>query len=785
MKIIYIYALVTIVSLNFIGCQVKSNKGDTSPSYLKEISNEGKNKKKPYLTAGDKACIIGTQDGLFPDMGGHVADEMGGIWTHPIKLADGFWARIGENSVPDGVWLIEADEYITYPFGSEFIYKDKLEDLEVNRFQFAPDQEKGVIINYTIKNNSAKARNITLDFALKTDISPVWFSKENGILDYSDQLVWDSNNKLFSARDSVHDWSVVWGTDSPIISYDENFNAPIDTKGLGKSGLIQTSVEIASGKEKNISFIISGSQNSLADAISSNRLLLKNKEKMLSEKQTSFNNLLNVSKITIPDKNLESTYNWVKVNTRWLEMDLDGFGRFLGAGAIEYPWLFGCDNSYALQGVLASGNFDLAKSTLTILKNVSEKVNGNGRIIHEMSSNGYVYNKGNTQETAHFIVAVWKTFLWTGDIAFLQDMYPYIKKGIHWLTVDMDANKNLFPEGYGIMEVHGLNAELIDVSVYTQQALEVTSKMATLFKEEALASEYAKQAVILKDKINTEFWDEDESTYCDFFGTKEQAISVAKGAIKQIGIGGYVSGDHEKNILFYEDLIKKFNNYPDYTQKGWQTNKNWVITTPIETAIAPYDKAILSLDKIRAEHCGEYGPYLSAVERDRMMTISTGVQAVCEAQYGRIEECLWYTNKIVSTLNRTLPGSINEMMPDYGCPVQAWTIYGVAVPLINYIFGITPDAYNKEVIIEPNLPSEWSEAMLENQPVGTNHYTVKSIKKDNTKHYTILSKEKGWKTILKIKDLAGKKYMLNGNSMVAISDDILLDGLNNTVVINL
>lgn len=80
----------------------------------------------------------------------------------------------------------------------------------------------------------------------------------------------------------------------------------------------------------------------------------------------------------------------------------------------------------------------------------------------------------------------------------------------------MDTNKNMFPEGYGIMEVRGLNAELIDVSVYTQQALEVMSQIALIMGEEAFASECASQAIDLKERINDLFWDKDLEIYCDF-----------------------------------------------------------------------------------------------------------------------------------------------------------------------------------------------------------------------------------------------------------------------------
>ena len=56
-------------------------------------------------------------------------------------------------------------------------------------------------------------------------------------------------------------------------------------------------------------------------------------------------------------------------------------------------------------------------------------------------------------------------------------------QGLNWLLADMDQNKNLFPEGYGIMEVLGLNAEVIDVAVYTQQALEATARVAGVLNE--------------------------------------------------------------------------------------------------------------------------------------------------------------------------------------------------------------------------------------------------------------------------------------------------------------
>ncbi|MDR2810918.1 MAG: amylo-alpha-1,6-glucosidase [Tannerellaceae bacterium] len=750
----------TLIIVCLAGCTTTGKNHPYADSYFAGVSNHGKTVDEAYLTAGDKAFIIGTQNGLFPDMGSHIRGEMGGIWTLPIKLADGFRLKLTDAETQKEDGLTKADTFINYPFGNRFVYPPT-NGVLVDRMQFAPEGKKGVVVQYTFENTAETSRTLTLDFTLDTELIPVWFSKQNGIIDGKDTTEWDASANTFHAWDTDNNWHAVWGTDAPA------------TNGNVEQASLVTTLQLKPGEKNRVTYVICGSTESPQEARTLLTDLITNKESLLAQKKDLYYALLKRSRIDIPDKHLEETYNWVKINTQWLVSDLDGIGRFLGAGAGEYPWLFGCDNSYALQGVTATGDFELAQSTLSLLKDVSEKVNGNGRIIHEMSSNGFVYNKGNTQETPHFILAVWKTFLWTGDMDFLRRQYPYILQGIQWLTEEMDKNRNLFPEGYGIMEVSGLNAELIDVAVYTQQALEVTAQMALLMDNRDLAEAYRAKAETLKEKINTCFWNEEESIYCDFYGSKEQAISVAQGALRQLSYRTDTVHLTEK-IDFYNKLLEQIKQLPDSTEQGWFTNKNWVINTPMETGIAPREKAIRSLDKIRTEHSSEYGPYLSAVERNQAMTISTSVQAMSEASYGRTEEMLWYVNGIARTLHQTLPGSINEMLPTtlpgaipsymflYGCPVQAWTIYGIATPIITHIFGVSPDAYHKQVVFEPHIPAGWDKLSLSDVRIGNNLFSIRITKEKDRTVYEITSKEDDWNYTLRLPDatdipLTGKK----------------------------
>jgi hypothetical protein len=85
-----VLSLALLAASAVVPCVAQSS-SETTP-----ISNKGRTGRHPYVTAGDRTYLIGTQDGNFPDMGDHVPGEMGGLWMPPIKLIDAFQARIAE-----------------------------------------------------------------------------------------------------------------------------------------------------------------------------------------------------------------------------------------------------------------------------------------------------------------------------------------------------------------------------------------------------------------------------------------------------------------------------------------------------------------------------------------------------------------------------------------------------------------------------------------------------------------------------------------------------------------
>jgi len=747
------------------------------------ISNHGQNLSQPYVTAGDRAYLIGTQDGNFPDMGEHVPGEMAGLWLHPIKLLDGFWATITEPATHQQAALSKSPEFITYPYGNRFRYGPVFDSLEIERFQFSPDSQSGLIVQYQFKNRSARLRELHFRFSVKTDLRPVWYSDRLGIKDAQDSVVWQAANRLFVAKDAGNPWFSVWGAAGSADARPIPHPPPIRTNGMGVTAASEYNLLVNPHDTSTLIFVIAGSPSDKNAAVTTYKYLVANHASLLRKKEEHYASIIERARVRIPDPGLQAVYDWVRVNVEWLAREVPGIGRGLGAGLMEYPWWFGTE-TYSLQALMASGEFNLVKQTLRLLRDQSMKANGNGRIVHEVTTSGAISNPGNTQETAQFILTVGKLVDWTGDLKFAREMYPAMKLGIHWLLGDMDQNHDLFPEGYGIMEVYGLNAELIDVAVYTQQALTATAHIAGILGDSAAEERYERLASELASKVNERFWVEEEDSYADFYGTRAQAISAAAGAIKQIGLKGEskLTPRDRQLIGYYEQLKQKFSAMPDGS-RGWTTNKNWVITTPMETGIAPQARAIRALDKIRSEDVGPYGPFLSAVERGAMMTISTGVQAVSEANYGRIDNALWYVDRIVQTFNRRTPGSISEMMPDYGCFTIAWTSYGIVVPLIEHLFGIQPDAVHKTVVLDPHVPNGWQDMSVENLPVGANIISLSRSTSGRGTEYRVEAKDDGWNLVLKGSEFSGATLYLNGRPVPYTSNGIRMSGRKNRVLV--
>ena len=712
--------LMCVVGLSFLSLiSCRSVSTDSEPTLSALLAEEKKQQgNEAYLhsktfTSGTKAYCVGFQDGTFPDMGWHIEGEMGGFWTHPIKVLDGFTAHV----VVDGAVtaLDTASTYAIAPTGNTFVYKRG--DLTVTRSQFIPDGSRSMVVEFVIDGAPNGAE---LFFDPRVDLRPTWLGERTGMIDGSDSIAAGPNWK---AQDVRNGWTA-------IIVAEENAT-------YAKDRIRSRSSEV------HRFFIASGRTAEEAEmelaAVKDWRISYDEKSRRHEKlgERSSF--------IASEDKEVETVFSWLKHNAIWLEMDADSLGYGFAAGMEDYPWFFGCDAEFSVLGLNAVGRYDLSKSMLRLLAKASERANGNGRIIHEMSTNGAVFNPGNLNETPQFVTAVWDTYRWSGDVDFLKEMYPLMVKSMRWLQ-EQDADGNGIPDGYGMMEIHGMNGEMIDVAAYAVQAWNALEKAALAMDNDASIAEWAgKNAARLSAYINQEYWVESADAYADVRGTPQQAIELIEDAIVRAdGLDKPWAVEELKAVkkLALKHTLESMPNpdeiYWEPTLYPYSVHHNWIVNTPMEVGFAPKDRALRALDKA-AQYTNPFGTFVTGIDRDQsagtdtegfakrkkifsyvgaVMTLPTGVSAVAENNYGRPDRALDYLKRMSKSWSYAHPGSMYEVSPDFGMMCQAWNIYSFAFPIVRQFFGVEPDPTARTIHIDPSFPTRWKQPQLNHIQIG-------------------------------------------------------------------
>ncbi len=668
---------------------------------------------------------------------------------------------------------------------NKHVYKLPQKNLEVERWQFVPDEKQGIFIQYVLKNTGEKLQNFDLEFNGYSDLRPTWLGERTNMKDGQDSAYFDKALQAWKIKDKMNSWFTIFGAPGVKVHKHAKGKSPYSGKGTGAS--LSYLLSIPPGESKTISFVIAGSYISEAEATATFSDISEHAEQYLRKKNQRYEKLAEKSKLTIPDKKLQQAFEWLKYNADWLVRTVPEIGTGIGAGIPDYPWFFGVDSEYALQGYMSVGQDEIVYKTIRLLDSVSEAVNGNGRIIHEMSTNGAVFNKGNINETPQFASLIWEIYKWNGDKNFLEQYFPTIKKGLQWLMEEKDINNNLFPDGFGMMEIHGLDSEMIDVAAYTQRAFVDAAKIASELNENEFASDYAEKAAKLKQKINDQFWAEEFNSYADFIGTEQQALRLIEGAITRADTLQKPWAVSElKNTR--EKILKQ----PSEGEKAFVLYHNWVVNTPMEMKIADNEKAEKAL-RTAEKFLNPFGLFVTGIDRDEsagkdegsfkgskvfsytgaVMTLPTGVLAIAENNYGHPDKALDLLNRMTRSFSYALPGSMYEVSPDYGMMTQAWNIYAFAIPIVQQFFGIDPMASEKEVIVKPQMPSAWNKASLENVEIGQNKLSVFFEETAEGKHFRITQTDAEWKVKLilpqqqkKLKVLAGKASETGENTEI-------------------
>ena len=688
------------------------------------VKNPGK---KPYLVTGHKFYMIGAQDGTFPEHGEHIPYEMWGMWAPPVKVINGFWLRLEEE------WLMQPDTFIMLPYGCTFTYRNG--PLLMERFQYVPQEVMGISIRLRIKNKSAGKICSLLHIGVESNLMPVWLSERLGIQDGKDQVYSQEADRVIW-KDEVNPWWVGFQC-SEALEAVETVSGPPEVRRENHNTRyreMSCTVTLMPEETRDIYLWFAASQDSAVETGTILDLFKASGQELLKEKQAYYKELKELAQVNWPSReDLTEMYRWNQYINDWIIQDAGKTGKGVVAGYPEFPWWFGNDTNYILPALLMQGMTEICKSTLRLLRDYSMKQNGNGKVVHEISTNGVVYYDGMTTETPQFADSVWLVYCYSGDYTFLTEMYDFCVKGIEWLE---SVSEDGLPKGYGISEIAGLDCFCCDTALLMIRGYEVLALMSAELEKTREAVVYQEKFENSLDTFKRIFYMPELGFYGDMAATKEEIIPRAetwKYTLKSFPIQ-----EHEK--IHTESSCKK-DKSPESKKEKEKLRKRMELVLAEAEKMEPgsrkafylfglgHSVAAAELGYIRGEEgrrilkAMDEWQQEESIQFDQLMPIALGRRAQACNRIGDAEGIIRAMEKTYEGFGAVMPGATSEIAPDKGCFVQAWNSLAIMWPYAGAIFGIKPNAKKKKIVLSPCINDTMDGICLKNVRIGKDGFT--------------------------------------------------------------
>ncbi|HLI06944.1 MAG TPA: hypothetical protein VKV40_10280 [Ktedonobacteraceae bacterium] len=703
---------------------------------------------QPYVTAGNRVYCIANQHGEFPEIGWRQPGEMAGVWDHPIKLLDGFWFGLssglpGVTGAPDDItWLTSARRWRMTPGEVEISYS--LPQIQVIRREYGLQDIEGMLVCLTLSNTSQEILNFTLHFLACTDLRAAWLG-ENRLAwrDGRDEAVYLPEHACIAASNTVNPASVCFGaTRSPlVVAIGNELWATKPPKGGGISAHLRYGLSLAASVSEEITFLIAGSTHGSELALATFERLRASPGEHCRQQRQSYQHVLERCALFSDDSLIDTAFGWAKTNLHMLDRDVPGIGHGISGGLPDFPWWFGNDTAYSTLALVASGQFELALTSLRTLAHYSKMMNSNGSVVHEILTQGHVHDTGHLVETPLFTRAVYHAFRWTGDHAFLRELYPFCKRGLLNYVLDTcDPDNDLCAAGKGLVETRelhgGASFETLDIAAYTYEALLCLAELAAETGDSAIIPELRAKAATLRTHVNSTWWLEDEGLFGDIY-TSAAALAASNNALRAENLflpGDVIEYDATDILLQRQARRARTTGETPEQERPWLL-KHFIAAIPMETGLATASHARRALARLESsEFTNRWGIYLNPDRQQVTLTLPTSIMAVAEAQYSHVDTALAYSHKIARTLFYNMPGALSEIAPDRGCFILASASYGIIWPVVHHFFGFRPHAAARKVAFLPHLPASWRQARLQEVRVGSASMNLAVIQDESEAH---------------------------------------------------
>jgi hypothetical protein len=413
-------------------------------------------------------------------------------------------------------------------------------------------------------------------------------------------------------------------------------------------------------------------------------------------------------RIETPAPEIDLAFEWAKIayDNLFVENPDLGTGMVAGLGTSGtggrpgFGWFFGGDaflNSFSLVGY---GAWNDVKTALLFTQKWQR---ADGKMAHELSQAAgylkwfedypYAYIHGDT--TPFYLAACLEYYRWSGDLAFIKESWPSIRKAYDWCKstdADGDGLMDNSKAGLGALEfgaLTGISTDIYLAGAWNRATLAMR-ELARAVGDQAAETSAAADFDKARRSLNSRFWNEAAGQYAYAFSadgrqvdetTPWSAIPITWGLMEEDkadrALQRLASADMttdwgvrmlSKKSAYYEPLNYNYG-------AAWPFVTGWVATAMYERNFIPQ---AFSLLRAAVRHTFDNG--------------------------------LGYVTELFS-------GDLN-VWPAEGVAHQGFSSSGVVFPLIRGLLGLAADAPSGTFGFSPRFPADWPRVKVENIRVG-------------------------------------------------------------------
>lgn len=809
-----------------------------SPLSLRQTLGEGDARRWFALNGGRLYCVQ-TLTGMFPDTGWHQPGEMGGLWAPPIKLMDGYWlglrpartvqsahaasmvagatdatgafgAAAGPDEAADTTWLTQPDFWELTAEGALHRYTLPSLGLVVTRRAWIIPDASALVLDVSLaslashetRRGSEAPREIECGLFARSDLHGAWLSEERlGLADGDDAGVYDPELGIITFGDTLHpDWTACMGAVglAPVThAIGKQVWGPQHTAGRGVGAALWYRLSLPDAQPARLSFLLTGPLHDgqsasatfrhYATSMPASRAKPGRLEQAHNAARERFAAPFTRCILRSPDAAFDEVFAWAKANLTWLYLTIPGIGSAPMGGIADFPWWFGCDSEYGLLPMLAAGQQHEASAALRTLATLSQRANGNGRVVHEISSNGVVNEPGNLVETALFTRTLHAVYRWTGDRALLRDLYPFCARGLlgYALGACREADE-VVPQGRSMVETPEMhaNVQTLDVAAYCAEALDLLAELRDELGAEAeeldatnrtnssvpagprTSADMRAEAKRIRRRLRDEWWLPQE----DLFGDVRASEDELRRLLARLEANASADPSVRLSIGRLRGALasdeRRAEREPPNQRRPWLF-LHYEQALAAEAGLPTSEQARRIFRRLATpEWLTEYGIVLNAATDRQVMSLPTGALAVALARYGEADAALDMILRLTRAFGKATPGTISEYSPDGGCFLQLWSSYGVIWPVVRYIFGLDPDVGRRQVICAPQLPTAWPSARLAAIPLGDTLADVRVTVAAGETTVTLTLTDSAWEVALGVASPAESAQPTDGKLLI-------------------